>query len=103
MQVVFGYIFGLVIFHDPLSILGLAGSGLICLGVLAVTWPARSATDRYSAISEPSLDIEALNNGSQAPEDGSAEQHVLEVSMVEEGPCRAGDQDAQRLQLPVQQ
>lgn len=44
MQVVFGYLYGLSVFHDPLDLYGLLGSMIICSGVVAVTWPRRGAS-----------------------------------------------------------
>lgn len=57
IQVVFGYLFGLFIFHDKFSVLGLLGSAIICLGVVAVSWPSKKV-DRYHIVPNRMPDIE---------------------------------------------
>lgn len=52
MQVVFGYIYGIAIFHDSISLYGLLGSSVICLGIVAVSWPSKDKGDQYHIISD---------------------------------------------------
>jgi len=41
-QVVFGYLYGIFIFRDSIGLMGILGSGIICVGVAAVSWPAKA-------------------------------------------------------------
>lgn len=40
MQVIYSYIFGMVLLGESISLLGVVGSGLIAMGVLAVNMRA---------------------------------------------------------------
>lgn len=43
VQVVFGHLYGIFLLHDPESFYGILGSLVICVGVIAVSWPSRAA------------------------------------------------------------
>ena len=52
MQVVFGHLYGIAIFHDSISLYKLLGSTVICWGVVAVSWPSKDKGDKYHIISD---------------------------------------------------
>ena len=81
MQVVFAHIYGIALLHDPESLWGVLGSLVICIGVVAVSWPANRPRDtiaasksdlvQYSTIPEESTTVEmaplvADDSGSQS-------------------------------------
>ena len=81
-QVVFAHVYGIALLHEPESLFGVLGSLVICVGVVAVSWPANKAKDtttaskldlvQYSTIPEESTAVE------MAPlvEDDSGRQSV---------------------------
>ena len=71
MQVVFGYIYGVAIFHDSINLYGLLGSTVICLGVVAVSWPSKDKGDKYHIISDAMLhqELSTAEAGSNLDDD----------------------------------
>ena len=68
LQVVFAHLYGIALLHDPESLFGVLGSLVICIGVVAVSWPANKPKDtmaaskfdliQYSTIPEESTTVE---------------------------------------------
>ena len=56
MQVVFGYLYGIFIFHDAHNLLGIFGSLIICLGVVAVSWPSKDTQPGTEESPKPDLE-----------------------------------------------
>lgn len=62
---VFGYLYGIFLFHDPNSVLSISGSIVICIGVVAVSWPLKS--DTVSEVEAPKPDLEDATVVEMAP------------------------------------
>jgi drug/metabolite transporter (DMT)-like permease len=74
-QVVFGYFYGIFIFHDSHSIIGIFGSMIICVGVAAVSWPSKT-THPVSPDAQPSDLVAASKQSTLALQDYT----ILELS-----------------------
>ena len=78
LQVVFGYLYGVFIFHDSHNLIGVMGSALICIGVVAVSWPAKESD---TSETQPADLVTASKQSSMALQDYT----VLELTPVDEG------------------
>ena len=57
-QVLYGTIFGSVLLHESVSLLGILGSLVICVGVIAVSWPSKSSPAAVVKGAEGSIERE---------------------------------------------
>ena len=60
LQVVFGYIYGILVFHDAHNVLGILGSFVICAGVIAVSWPQKKTDPLPQELGKSDLEDSAI-------------------------------------------
>ena len=56
----FGYIYGILVFHDAHTVLGILGSFVICAGVIAVSWPQETPESAPEDLSKSDLEDSAI-------------------------------------------